>query len=466
METSSPFDLNQALQQWRASLQNVGGFCTEELEELDGHLRESISALHAKGLAVQEAFMIATRRLGSDRQLSAEFAKANPQRLWTGRAMWMAGGVPAAFALQAVTAPIANFVVNCALWSGVNEHLAGALRLLAEGILWTGAAGIAFWILSRRSPGRDRVVRVCLQRPVLTGLGLFIGLQCLQYGPRFVSRFAAPVYNFFTRRHVVPDPQITGIMATWFIWGAVLTGVLWIAAGPLLAGYAWRKRGRPASELPVSPELQPGECEAARALQSQGLSLDETSLILAWRRCPQEIVAPSRRLSTDRGIWLERTAWMVTGVALCKCLEVLAVIPGWLLGMATRPVAPLAQHLAGLGSVCLGMTLAGAVMAGLCRWITRHPGQSASVGGFCRRRPFLAATTLVAICAGIASCEFALLMYVMKLMPPRAHGGLGPIASWYLHHCGALTHCIIPIALLLWLARRWRGIQSNPALCR
>jgi hypothetical protein len=57
-------------------------------------------------------------------------------------------------------------------------------------------------------------------------------------------------------------------------------------------------------------------------------------------------------------------------------------------------------------------------------------------------------------------------MYVMKLMPPRAHGGLGPIASWYLHHWGALTHCIIPIALLLWLARRWRGIQANPAPCR
>jgi hypothetical protein len=281
-----------------------------------------------------------------------------------------------------------------------------------------------------------------------------------------VHRLAEPVYSFFTGRHVAPNPQITAIMATWFLWGSVLTPLLWIAAGPLLAGYAWRKRGRPAFEPPVSPELQPGECEAARALQNQGLSLDEASLILAWRRCPQEVVAPSRMLSTDRGIWLERTAWMVTGVALSQCLEVLAVIPGWLLAVATRPVAPLAQHLVGLGSVCLGMTLAGAVIAGLCRWITRHPGQSASIGGFCRRRPFLAATTLVAICAGIAFCEYAPLMYVMKRMTHPAHGGLGPIASQYLHHCGALTHCIIPIALLLWLARRWRGIQSNPALCR
>jgi hypothetical protein len=102
MENSTPFDLDQALRQWRASLENLGEFRAEELEELEGHLRESISALHVRGLPLQEAFMIATRRLGSDRQLSAEFAKANPQRLWTGRAMWMAGGVLAASSLAMV----------------------------------------------------------------------------------------------------------------------------------------------------------------------------------------------------------------------------------------------------------------------------------------------------------------------------------------------------------------------------
>ena len=64
METSSPFDLDQALWQWRAGLQNHGGFCAADLEELEGHLRESISVLHAGGLSAQEAFMVATRRLG------------------------------------------------------------------------------------------------------------------------------------------------------------------------------------------------------------------------------------------------------------------------------------------------------------------------------------------------------------------------------------------------------------------
>src|ERR1035441_5554201 len=114
METSAPLDLDQALGQWRASLQHLGGFRADELDELEGHLRESISVLHAKGLPVQEAFMIATRRLGSERQLSEEFAKANPQRFWTERAMWMVAGILAADALDRVAAPLSGIVMSCA----------------------------------------------------------------------------------------------------------------------------------------------------------------------------------------------------------------------------------------------------------------------------------------------------------------------------------------------------------------
>ena len=93
METPTSFDLDRALAQWRESLQNLGGFRAEELQELESHLRESISVQHARGLSIQESFMIAVRRLGSEQQLSEEYAKANPQRIWTDRALWMVAGV-------------------------------------------------------------------------------------------------------------------------------------------------------------------------------------------------------------------------------------------------------------------------------------------------------------------------------------------------------------------------------------
>ena len=330
MENSTPFDLDQALRQWRASLQNLGGLHAEELEELEGHLRESISVLHARGLPAQEAFMIATRRLGSKRQLSDEFAKANPQRAWTERAMWMVAGVLVVYALTTVARPVSNIVLSCVVRSGLNGHLLGALELLAGWVVWTGAAATAYWFVSRHSSRRDRVVQACIRQPVLTGLGLFIGLKCLQYLMRSVFIFADPVMNFFGGQQVAINPQTIALLPSWAFWAGILTQLLWVAAGPLLAGYAWRKRGRPASESPLSYELRPGEAEAARALQGQGLSRDEANLLLVRRRSPQEVVALPFGLITDRGIWLERAVWMVTGVARSQCLELLVLSLGWL----------------------------------------------------------------------------------------------------------------------------------------
>ena len=463
MENQTPFDLDQALSQWRASLQNLGGLGAEELEELEGHLRESISVLHARGLSVQEAFMIATRRLGSERQLSAEFAKANPQRTWIERSMWMVAGVLAAYTLSAVTAPVTSIVLNCAIWSGLNEHIVGALHFLAHWFVWAGAAAIAYWVVNRHFSWLDRSVQACIQRPVLGGLELFIGLECLQYGMAYVNRLAEPLFSFFSGHRAPISQPNEAVINRWVYWGYFLTQLLWLAAGPLLAGYAWRKRERSASESSGCYEVRFGEDEAARALEGQGLSRDEANLVLAWRRCPEEIAAPSIGAANDLNIWLERAVWMVSGVALSQCLEMLVMNVGWLPVMLTRSAAPLYQHLTGLASASLSLWLGGALITGLWRWVTHHPSQSASIGHLCRRRPLLAAIALVVVCAGIGLSEYALFTYAAKRMALPAQVSIGPIGSQYFMYSHAMTQLIIPIALLLWLARRWRGIQTKPA---
>ncbi|MGO8927510.1 MAG: hypothetical protein ACLQU3_11540 [Limisphaerales bacterium] len=463
MENQAPFNLDQALRQWRASLHNLGAFGTDDLEELEGHLRESISVLHAKGLSVREAFMIATRRLGSARQLSDEFAKANPQRTWTERAIWMAAGVLAAYTLSAVTAPITGIVLNCAISSGLNDQVVGALHFLTRWVVLVGTAAIAYRVISRRFFWLDRSVQACIRQPVLAGLVLFIGLECLQYGTRYATRLAEPLFSLFSGHHASIRHPNEAVISGWFFWGFYLTQLLWIAAVPLLAGYAWRKRGSPESDSAVSLEWQPGEDEAARGLQSYGLSLDEANLILARRHCQHEVVAPSLGLTTSRGIRLERAVWMVTGVALSRCLEFLVLNLGWLPVMVARPAAPFYQHLAGLASACLSLTFGLAMIAGLWRWVTRHPSQSALIGGLCRRRPLLAAIALVGVCAGIGLCEYGVFMYVAPREVIPGQSGIGPIASQWFMYSQALTAVIIPIALLLWFARRWRSLQPNPA---
>jgi hypothetical protein len=371
----------------------------------------------------------------------------------------MVAGVLVAHTLTVAVSPLPTLVTNWAIQSGLNGHLVGALHFLAGWIAWMGAAAIAYWILCRQSSWRDRVVAASLQRPVLIGLGLFIGLECLPYLMMSVYHYATPLYELIGRHDVVPSPKTIAIINSWFFWGYLLKQSLWVAAGPLLAGYAWRKRGSPASGSASHYELQPGEQEAARALQSQGLSLDEAGLVLARRRGPQEVVAPSLAQSTDRGTWLERAVWMVTGVALSQCLRWLVLEPAWLVAMASSPAAPLLQHVAALASVCLGPALAAAILASLWRWIVRHPSQSTSIGRVCRLRPVLAAIALAVVCAGIWCCWYGLFRYVVR----PANSGVGAIGSQWMIYGGAVTQLIIPIALLLWLARRWRGMQTSPA---
>ena len=82
MATSIQFDLNTALRNWREELQQSPHFRIENLDELESHLRDSVSVLQSKGLTADEAFMIGTRRVGTADALEDQFAAENGARGW------------------------------------------------------------------------------------------------------------------------------------------------------------------------------------------------------------------------------------------------------------------------------------------------------------------------------------------------------------------------------------------------
>lgn len=100
METQSSFDLNQGIQIWRDNLANSPAFRRENLNELESHLRDSIVALQKSGLSSSEAFLIASQRIGSARQLETEFGKLNGRSLWTDRLLWVLIGMQAWMAIS------------------------------------------------------------------------------------------------------------------------------------------------------------------------------------------------------------------------------------------------------------------------------------------------------------------------------------------------------------------------------
>ncbi|MBN8826582.1 MULTISPECIES: permease prefix domain 1-containing protein [unclassified Spirosoma] len=75
MDSQSQFDLTTAIQTWTSQFEQSGSFTNDELQELTSHLLDSIDALQAKDLSQQEAFLIASQRLGSIDLLDQEFTK-------------------------------------------------------------------------------------------------------------------------------------------------------------------------------------------------------------------------------------------------------------------------------------------------------------------------------------------------------------------------------------------------------
>jgi hypothetical protein len=68
--------------EWRAYVANAPGVNGRDVDELEDHLRHLIADLSAAGLAGDEAFLVAVKRMGDLDALSREFAREHSGRLW------------------------------------------------------------------------------------------------------------------------------------------------------------------------------------------------------------------------------------------------------------------------------------------------------------------------------------------------------------------------------------------------
>jgi hypothetical protein len=68
--------------EWRAYVADAPGVNGHDVDELEDHLRHQIAELNAAGLAADEAFLVAVKRMGDLDALSREFAREHSGRLW------------------------------------------------------------------------------------------------------------------------------------------------------------------------------------------------------------------------------------------------------------------------------------------------------------------------------------------------------------------------------------------------
>jgi len=82
--------LENEIAEWRSFVRRGPAVGSRDVEELEAHLRDLIAELSAAGLAPDEAFLVAVKRMGKVDELSQEFAREHSGRLW--RQMVMPGG--------------------------------------------------------------------------------------------------------------------------------------------------------------------------------------------------------------------------------------------------------------------------------------------------------------------------------------------------------------------------------------
>src|SRR5436309_4352224 len=81
----SPADaalVEEQIDQWRSYLRRRQAIHSVDVAELEDHLREQVAGLVDAGLASDEAFLVAVKRMGNLDALSREFAREHSDRLW------------------------------------------------------------------------------------------------------------------------------------------------------------------------------------------------------------------------------------------------------------------------------------------------------------------------------------------------------------------------------------------------
>ncbi len=74
--------IEEQIDQWRSYFRRRQAIHSVDIAELEDHLREQVAGLVDAGLATDEAFLVAVKRMGNLDALSREFAREHSDRLW------------------------------------------------------------------------------------------------------------------------------------------------------------------------------------------------------------------------------------------------------------------------------------------------------------------------------------------------------------------------------------------------
>lgn len=198
MENQTSFNLNLALERWREELGQSPAFRTENLDELEAHLRDSVKRLQTHGLSEEEAFLVAARRIGKSGPLEIEFAKINGRAVWLDRFLWLLLGAQLWLFLMAIIGSIGRGAVLLGL-KGLNYDFTAHARGIPVGLLiaanlalFGGGLALGRWLIHRKGQRFARWAAKILRRRAAC-IAAFAGL-CLISFANYASNVLEAVF--------------------------------------------------------------------------------------------------------------------------------------------------------------------------------------------------------------------------------------------------------------------------------
>ena len=209
-------DVEAQIGQWRGYVQRHRAISGNDVEELEGHLRDQIGDLGRSGLSGDEAFLVSVKRLGRLDVVSREFAREHSDRLW--KQLVLAGSGEAA---TGGTRRELGVVLGLAVGAGLAIKLPALVGLTLADDPGFYARNLALFVL-----------------PLLAAYfawkrGMPIRRATLMLAPPFaVAAVLANVYPFATEG------------ATEVLTAIHLPVVLWMVMGLAYVGGEWRSHPR------------------------------------------------------------------------------------------------------------------------------------------------------------------------------------------------------------------------------
>src|SRR5688500_13556205 len=113
--------LEEQIAHWREYLRRRRAIHAPDVEELEDHLRNQVAVLTEAGLAGDEAFLVAVKRMGSLDALSREFAREHSERLWKQLVITPDAGDGSGMATRAEVLVVLSLAIAAALAIKVPE---------------------------------------------------------------------------------------------------------------------------------------------------------------------------------------------------------------------------------------------------------------------------------------------------------------------------------------------------------